>query len=91
MKNIKYEGITVNTFYTKTNPEPVSERTPIFKNFILKNITGDAKFGIQLLGSPEMPLKNISLNDIDITAKQDIVINDAEDIFFKNVSTKTLT
>jgi len=40
MKNIKEQAVVLDIKYTKAVPEPVSERTPKFRNIHLSNITG---------------------------------------------------
>jgi polygalacturonase len=39
MRNIAIEAITLNMFYQPTSPEPVSERTPCFRNIHISDLT----------------------------------------------------
>jgi len=59
------EPIYITTFYTKTPPEPVSERTPIFRDiaishFTIKNCPCTAK----IFGLPEMPIQQLRITDV---------------------------
>ena len=57
MRNIKEEAVIITTFYEKSEPEPVSERTPVFRNIRLSGLTGDAKNReAELSGLAELPL-----------------------------------
>ncbi len=60
MRNIVKDAVLLTTFYTKTEPEPVSERTPIFRNIHFSGITGDAKGAGELTGLPEMPIEGVT-------------------------------
>jgi polygalacturonase len=89
MKNIKQQAIVLDMQYAKTQPEPVSERTPKFRNIHLSNITGDAKQAIFINGLVEMPIENISFNDIQIDAEISSVIKEAKNIELHNVTINT--
>lgn len=63
-------GIVVTSYYimggeTATKAEPVSERTPIFRNIAISNVTiNGAKKVIDIDGLPEMPIVALRLTDI---------------------------
>ena len=84
MKDIRMEAIKLNMFYSKTEYEPVSERTPSFRNIHFSGITGNAKQAGFLLGLEEMKIQNISFSDIYIDAEIGFTVKDAEDITFNN-------
>jgi Glycosyl hydrolases family 28/Pectate lyase superfamily protein len=89
MKDIRGEAITLNMFYTDVPPEPVTDRTPRFKNIHLSGITGDAEQAGVLLGLGESPLEDVSLSDIHLTAKKGITIKDAKNIRLDGVRVDT--
>lgn len=91
MKNILYEAIVLNMEYGKTNPEPVSERTPELKNIRISNVTAYAKQAIRILGLDEMTVKNISFNDLYLVSDLGVEIKNAEDIEFHNVTVNNKT
>jgi hypothetical protein len=89
MKDIRDEAITLNLFYTKVAPEPLSERTPRFRNIHMSGITGTARTAALLLGLEESPLENISFSDIDLRTETGFVIKDASDIRLRSVRIDT--
>ena len=89
MRNIRDEALLLTTFYTKTQPEPVSERTPIFRNIHFDHITGDAKVAGELTGLEEMPIENVTFSDIQLEAKTGFALKDAKGIEFHNVTVNT--
>jgi polygalacturonase len=69
MENVG-EGIVVTSYYvmggeTASKPEPVSERTPIFRNLAIDGVTiNGAKRAVDIDGLPEMPIRNLRLTDV---------------------------
>ncbi|MEJ5350177.1 MAG: glycoside hydrolase family 28 protein [Melioribacteraceae bacterium] len=63
----------------------VNEGTPIFRNIFLKNIYCiGAEDAVVLQGLPEMPIKNIVLDNVLMNAKKGISIFDADEIKIVN-------
>ncbi|RZK40996.1 MAG: glycoside hydrolase family 28 protein [Pedobacter sp.] len=89
MKNIRDQAIVLDMQYAKTNPEPVSERTPKFRNIHFSNITGQTNQAAYLNGLEEMPIENITFNDINLDAKTGFTINNSNKIEFHNVTVNT--
>jgi len=74
----------------KTVMVPVTEATPQFKNFYIKDVVANgAEKAIFVRGLPEMNIKNIHLENVTIKAKKGIEIIEASDIFLKNVNVIT--
>ncbi|WP_316829917.1 glycoside hydrolase family 28 protein [Pedobacter aquatilis] len=89
MKNIGQQAIVLDMQYAKTNPEPVSERTPKFRNIHFSNITGEVNQAAYLNGLEEMPIENITFNDINVDAKTGFSIGNSNKIEFHNVQVNT--
>ena len=89
MKNIRQQAIVLDMQYAKTDPEPVSERTPQFRNIHLSNITAQTKQAIFINGLAEMPVEDITFSDIQFDAEQGAVIKEAKNIEFHNVRITT--
>jgi polygalacturonase len=85
MHHIKGEAVVITTFYEKSNPEPVSERTPVFRNIRLSGLMGDAKVAANLTGLSEMPLDNIAFSDIKLDTTEGMTVTDARHISLHNV------
>jgi DNA sulfur modification protein DndE len=66
--------------------EPLGEGTPQFRNFWIKNIVCQgAATGILVRGLPEMPIKNIHIENANLTCTEGLVCVEAENIQLKNV------
>jgi polygalacturonase len=91
MKNIKDQAIVLDMQYAKTNPEAVSERTPRFRNIHFSNITGEVNQAGYLNGLEEMPIENVSFNDINFEAKTGFKISNANRIELHQVEVNTET
>jgi polygalacturonase len=89
MKNIKQQAIVLDMQYAKTQLEPVSERTPQFKNIHFSNITAQTNQAIYINGLAEMPVEDITFSDIQFEAKTGASIKEARNIEFHNVRITT--
>lgn len=80
------EAISVTNYYTKIPQEPVSERTPVFRNIAMSNITVDrCGLAADIAGLPEMPINGLRLSDIIVTAKQGLQAHDTIGLELFNV------
>ena len=90
MKNIARDAIILNMFYNPAPDEPVSERTPRFRNIHFSNITiSESKRAGSLLGLPEMPIENITFNDVNIQAEEGFVVKQGINIEFHDIQIET--
>jgi len=86
MKNICEQAFTMDMQYSKTKPEPVSERTPKFRNIHFSNITADTKTAGFINGLEEMPVENVSFTDIQVDCASGFLIRQAKGISFHQVT-----
>ena len=100
MKDISGEAILFDMYYMAKDPVPlanevrdapkvellpVTEGTPQFRNFFVKNIVCDgAEKALFVRGLPEMGIKNIFLENLIFKAKKGIVCEEANGISIKN-------
>jgi len=71
------QGINMTTYYNmgpenvSTPPEePVSERTPVFRNIAISNMTiNRARVAINLEGLPEMPITGVRISDVIVSGR----------------------
>jgi len=89
MKNIKEQAIVLDMQYAKTEVEPVSERTPVFRNIHFSNITAQTNEAIFINGLAEMPVEDITFNDVQFDAKTGANIKAANNVEFNNVRIST--
>ena len=100
MKDIPTDAIGFNMFYSGGSPipenagseaasrvsVPVNEGTPRFENIYLKNIfCRGAQRAVQIEGLPEMPIRGIELDNIQISARTGLVCVDGERIRLNNL------
>lgn len=102
MKDIVAEAILFDMYYMAKDPVvlkgetradvkvevfPVTEATPVFRNFYIENVICDgAEKAIFVRGLPEMSISDIHLQDITIQAKKGIEIIEGNGISLKNVT-----
>ncbi|ARS41792.1 glycoside hydrolase [Sphingobacteriaceae bacterium GW460-11-11-14-LB5] len=74
----------------KTVMVPVTEATPQFRNFYIKDVVANgAEKAIFFRGLPEMNIKDIHLENVTIKANKGIEIIEAAGIFLKNINVIT--
>ncbi len=81
------QAIQINMFYEFATVEPASEVPPEFCGIEIKNIHGTGnKTGILIKGLPEKKLKNITLENINLTAENAFECSEVENITIKNIT-----
>ncbi|GAA4496731.1 glycoside hydrolase family 28 protein [Hymenobacter ginsengisoli] len=85
MKNIREQMIVLDMQYDKTTPEPVTERTPRFRNIHFSNITAEGNQAGMLNGLSEMPIENVTFSNLNFDAKQGFTVRESRNIAFHNV------
>jgi polygalacturonase len=89
VRDLKYEAVAFDMFYTAAPPEPVSERTPRVRNVHISNLIGTAKGAGVLLGLEESRLEGVSLTDFDVAAETGLVIRNADHVTLRSVRIRT--
>ncbi|MDM1292710.1 glycoside hydrolase family 28 protein [Sphingobacterium sp. N143] len=93
MNNIVQEAIYFDMYYWTKPPQanevqqvpPVSIETPQFRNITIAGITcRGAHIGIFVRGLPEMPVRQISMTNLNILANKAVELKDASGIVLKN-------
>lgn len=70
----------------KVEPMPVDETTPCFRNIHISNLTcAGARRALFFNGIPEMPIRHITLENVNITATHGAEFIYSEDISLRNV------
>ncbi len=63
--NPSKDGILVTNYYVRIPEEPVSERTPVFRNISISNVTvSGAPVVVDVQGLPEMPIAGLRIRDL---------------------------
>lgn len=67
------DGILVTNYYVRIPEEPVSERTPIFRNIAISNVTiSGAPVVADIQGLPEMPIAGLRISDLAGSGKRGV-------------------
>jgi polygalacturonase len=67
------DGILVTNYYVRIPEEPVSERTPVFRNIAISNVTvSGAPVVADIQGLPEMPIAGLRLSDLTGSGKRGV-------------------
>jgi polygalacturonase len=71
IEDTPYPAIEVTNYYTRVPEEPVSGRTPVFRNIAISGVTiNRCKTAVSIEGLPEMPVEGLRLSDIVANAKE---------------------
>ena len=85
MSNIKREAVVLNLKYSKMPVEPMSERTPLFRDISISGLTAvGVKTPVKIVGLEEAPVTDIILRDINVK-------NACEKCIFENCERIRLT
>ncbi|MDR2384579.1 MAG: glycoside hydrolase family 28 protein [Tannerella sp.] len=86
MNDIQKDAFIFDLFYRPMADEEVSERTPVFRNIHISNVTGNniRRIGY-IAGLKEMPVENISFSNINIVAQNGFKAETATNIRFHNI------
>jgi polygalacturonase len=80
------EAIEITTLYTHVPPEPLSERTPVFRNLSFSNLTIiHAHQVASIAGLPEKAIEGLRFSDITATGQLGFLCDHANDIELHDV------
>jgi polygalacturonase len=102
MKDIVGEAILFDMYYAAVDPVPlkgekrevpkvelipITEETPIFRDFHITDVVCDgASKAVFIRGLPELSISNITLDNLNIKAKEGIDIQEAKNVNLTNVN-----
>jgi polygalacturonase len=79
-------AIEVTNYYTRVPDEPVSERTPVFRNIVISGVTVNrCRTAVSIEGLPEMPVEGLRLSDIVATAQEGLRAFNTKGLELRNV------
>jgi len=85
VENVR-EPIYITSFYTKTAPEPVSERTPIFRDIAISHFTiKKSPYTARIYGLPEMPIQRLRITDVTASTETGFLCDSVESLELQNV------
>ncbi len=94
MRNVGQAIVITSYYYGLPKPgmhdeaQAVDAATPIWRNIVIRNIvaTGGTKDAGLIMGLPEMPARDIVLDNVSIAARDGLRIGYADGVSLKNVS-----
>lgn len=79
-------AIEVTNYYTRVPDEPVSDRTPVFRNFAISGVTiNRCRTAVSIEGLPEMPVEGLRLTDIVANAHEGLRAFNTKGLELRNV------
>jgi hypothetical protein len=86
IENPLREAIIVTNYYTRVPAEPVSERTPVFRNIAISNVTvTGAPVVASIEGLPEMPIPGLRITDLIGSGKRGLLAFNTQGLELRNV------
>ncbi|UBD66805.1 glycoside hydrolase family 28 protein [Bacteroides salyersiae] len=87
MSNIKREAVVLNLKYSEMPAEPMSERTPLFRDISISGLTAvGVKTPVKIVGLEEAPVTDIILRDINVkNAREKCIFENCERIRLTDV------
>lgn len=87
VNNVTEQAIQINMYYEYSTIEPHTDKPTDVDNIVIRNILGrGAGLGIQIKGLPEYKMKNIILENIDLSADESMLCYDVDGIKINNVN-----
>jgi polygalacturonase len=79
-------AIEVTNYYTRVPDEPVSDRTPVFRNIVISGVTVNrCRTAVSIEGLPEMPVEGLRLSDIVANAHDGLRAFNTNGLELRNV------
>jgi polygalacturonase len=86
------EAINVTNYYTRGPEEPVSQRTPVFRNIAISNMTiNHSPLMINVEGLPEMPVTGLQISNVIATGTVGMRAHDTLALELHNVQVNPTT
>jgi polygalacturonase len=88
MTNVDYP-IYLTSYYPKVPAtdaaQPVAANSPIYRNIVIRNLTAySTKTAGMIVGLPELPIENVTLDNVQVTAPTGLMFRNARAIKLQN-------
>jgi polygalacturonase len=84
-RDIRLMVVEVTSFYASSTLEPKTATPPTIRDVHVSNVTArGAKQAIDIVGLPELPVRDISFENVDIVASEGLRCVDCQNVSFKN-------
>lgn len=84
--NMRNEAIQINMYYQASTVPPNSNAVPTFQNINIRDVKGEnAQVAIEIRGLPENPLRNITIENVNLTASRGFVGYDCDRVTLSKI------
>jgi len=78
---VSKEPVLVTMFYGSSTVKPLAAAAPIFRNIHVKNVRcSGAETALAITGLPESPVKHVTVENLDVSARKGLICADAEHV-----------
>jgi polygalacturonase len=79
-----YQNSTHGKFPRDDAAQPLTDTTPIFRNIVIRNISGNSTSEVGLIvGLPESPVRNVLIENVTINGREGLIIGNAKEVIVK--------
>jgi polygalacturonase len=83
-QDIRLMVVELTTFYASSTLKPKTDTPPSIHGIHVKNISArGAKQAIEIVGLPELPIRDVSFENVEIVAEQGLHAADCKNVHFK--------
>ncbi len=87
MGRIKDDAIRINMFYQSSTVKPLTDTPPQFHSIHIENVTcNEADTAVVIKGLPEKSIKDITLENVTVSAEEGVKVSDGENICLTDVN-----
>jgi hypothetical protein len=84
-RDLRLMVVEMTTFYASSTLKPLTSKPPLIRNVHVKNISAQgAQRAIDIVGLPELPIADISFDNVEIVADAGVNCVDCSNVTFKN-------
>jgi polygalacturonase len=81
-----YQNSTRDKYPKDDKPQPMTDRTPVFRTIQIVNVTASSTSDAGLIvGLPESPVQNIRLENVSLTGQEGLIIANAKGVLLNRV------
>jgi hypothetical protein len=79
--DVSKEPVLLTMFYGSSTVDPLGAAPPAFRNIHVKNLRcRGAKTALAIIGLPESPVENVTVEDVEVSAQNGLICSDAENV-----------
>jgi polygalacturonase len=86
-RDLRLFDVEMTTFYGSSTLVPLTQKAPTIRGVHVKNVTGNGgKTAVEIVGLPELPIQDVTFDDVSISSEAGARIVDAENVRFTNAT-----